>query len=346
MRINRTGFTLVELLVVIAIIGVLVSLLLPAVQSAREAARRIQCANNCKQLGLAVHNYHDTFKVLPPAGIVQLRTGSAITSSNGEFDEASGPQFSWIVLLLPFFEQQNLHDAFNFNGTVFNQSLNPQETRISALICPSDSTPGTIFDGKDTSNLAQGKKFAKGNYAAWVTPFHTDQQIQWPGALGGYGQRLAEVSDGTSNTILISEVRTRQHRGDSRGVWALPWTGATMLGFDMHPENATLNGFIASPQAGILVQTQQPNTVGPNVDQLQACVDVAGAQLEGMPCDTIATSRYRSAAPRSEHIQGVMSVFLDGHVGFVPNDIDNVAFSYIISVNDAQAIDPSQYVIQ
>ena len=92
----RLGFTLVELLVVIAIIGVLVALLLPAVQSAREAARRMSCSNNLKQLSLALHNYEDTHKTFPPAGI----------DSN---------QMSWVVLLLPYFEQKNLYDQFNFN---------------------------------------------------------------------------------------------------------------------------------------------------------------------------------------------------------------------------------------
>jgi prepilin-type N-terminal cleavage/methylation domain-containing protein len=344
MRIKPAGFTLVELLVVIAIIGVLVSLLLPAVQAAREAARRIQCGNNLKQLGIAIHTYNDTFKVIPPAGIVELR--KTFSALDGEFDEASGPQFSWIVLLLPYFEQQAIHDAYDFNGNAFNQALDPQAISIDTLSCPSDYGGGDYFEG---TALSQGKRFAKGNYAAWVTPFHTDQQIRWPGALGGYGQRFSEVTDGLSNTIMISEVRTRQHKGDLRGVWALPWTGATMLGFDMHPTDTNVHtgsGFIASAQGTILVQTQQPNSQGPNVDQLQECVDAQGAQLARMPCDTISSSLYRSAAPRSGHVQGVQSVFLDGHVAFIPDSIENVPFSYIISVNDGQAISTSNHVFQ
>ena len=120
-----------------------------------------------------------------------------------------------------------------------------------------------------------------------------------------------------------------------------------MLSFDMHPRDETMNSysqFRASDLSTILVQTQQPNTQGPNVDQLQECVDPAGAQLDKMPCDNISASRYRSAAPRSAHVQGVQSVFLDGHVAFVPNNIDNVVFSYIISINDGEAVSPGQYL--
>jgi len=346
MRKRRTGFTLVELLVVIAIIGVLVQLLLPAVQAAREAARRMQCSNNCKQLGLAIQNYHDTFKVLPPAGIVELRKNPPPNLLNGEFDETAGPQFSWIVLILPFMEQQAIHDAYDFNGNAFNQSQDPQRILIETLICPSDYNRGDYFEG---SSLARGKQFAKGNYAAWVSPFHTDQQIRWPGGLGGYGQRFKDVTDGLSNTVLISEIRTRRHKEDLRGAWALPWTGATMISFDMHPRDLNVSNhsqFTASELVTILEQTQQPNTLGPNADQLQDCVDIAGAQLDKMPCDSIALSFYRSAAPRSGHVQGVQTVFLDGHVAFIPNSVENVAFSYIVSINDGQALSPGEHVFQ
>ena len=102
-RGNRSGFTLVELLVVIAIIGILIALLLPAVQAAREAARRSQCANNLKQLALSLHNYSDTFKSFPPAGI----------TTN---------QLSWHVFVLPFIEQTSLHDQFSFVQGTFRDS--------------------------------------------------------------------------------------------------------------------------------------------------------------------------------------------------------------------------------
>lgn len=139
-RRYREGFTLVELLVVIAIIGVLVSLLLPAVQSAREAARRMQCNNNLKQLALSVHNYHDTYKVFPTSANHRDLpvTPSLPSGTNG---------FSWIAKTLPFFEQGNLSDRLDFHrslrdgvATDPNTNWGVIQTVIPSLLCPSDPT--------------------------------------------------------------------------------------------------------------------------------------------------------------------------------------------------------------
>src|SRR5688572_25384501 len=133
---NRSAFTLVELLVVIAIIGVLVALLLPAVQAAREAARRMQCSNNLKQLALALHNYEGTYKTFPPAGI----------DSN---------QMSWVVMLLPFIEQQPLFGNFNFtqgSWNAFNRIAVVQGVKIQGLRCPS-APRDTHFSAFNTSGV-------------------------------------------------------------------------------------------------------------------------------------------------------------------------------------------------
>ncbi|WP_262026304.1 DUF1559 domain-containing protein [Blastopirellula sp. J2-11] len=141
-RIRRqVGFTLVELLVVIAIIGVLIALLLPAVQQAREAARRMDCSNRLKQFGIAYHNYHDTHGNFPSGYIVNGQVGPCIDQAN-----PSGTRAPWSVLILPFLEQQNLHDQFRFNeqfsinnqhqGTATNHAL--QWSTNTAFHCPSD----------------------------------------------------------------------------------------------------------------------------------------------------------------------------------------------------------------
>ena len=106
MRRPRRGFTLIELLVVISIIGVLIALLLPAVQSAREAARRTQCGNNLKQLGLAVHNYHTSSNVVPPM----------VTYPGGQFTQSSGWASSWTVAILPYIEQTAMASAYNYSA--------------------------------------------------------------------------------------------------------------------------------------------------------------------------------------------------------------------------------------
>ena len=319
------AFTLVELLVVIAIIGILVSLLLPAVQAAREAARRMQCQNNLKQLGLAVHNYHDVFRQLPSSGIMATLPSAA---------PPTGQQFSWLVLILNQVEQSTLHDQFDFKVSVFAQPNDPQAVSIATFICPSDSAQNRDFTHPTLTN---GKRFAKANYAAFVSPFHTDLQDAYQGALVRGRQNLASLTDGTSNTLLASEVLTLGHQQDQRGAWALPWTGATQLAFDLH--SLTAGSFTVDPAS--IGNTHPPNNQGPNLDQLYSCPDPAGAQLLKMPC---ATAAWLSAAPRSRHPGGVNVVVADGHIGFLPNSVDQVAMAHLISINDGVPTSISEHV--
>ncbi|NUQ65545.1 MAG: DUF1559 domain-containing protein [Pirellulales bacterium] len=151
----RHGFTLVELLVVIAIIGILIALLLPAVQAAREAARRSQCTNNLKQLGLAIHNYHDTHKVIP---LNNVPVASA-PDNNG---------FSWITMALPYLEETALYDKLDFRVSLYNSTTSTNRTLvqqpIDTLLCPTDPTPGVrndlatwwAYPGLQTSDANKG----------------------------------------------------------------------------------------------------------------------------------------------------------------------------------------------
>lgn len=329
---NRSAFTLIELLVVITIIGILIALLLPAVQAAREAGRRLQCSNNLKQLSLACLNYEEAHKVLPPAGIV------APASVRWSWVPRSGPMFSWIVLILPQLEQTALYGQFNFNLSVLNQPNNPQEKVFNTLLCPSDSSRNRFFV---ESNLTAGKRFAKGNYAAYAGPCHVDSNLCWPGAMVGTGQTVAEIRDGLSNTIMLSEVRVRDHQEDQRGAWALPWTGSSLLSFDMHPTNTWTSCTGYKPTSASKGWTQPPNCQGPNMDMLYKCPDAAGAQFERMPCAEyqVGTSwEFLSAAPRSVHPGGVNIAFADGHVTYLTDSVDEFTMAYLTCSNDREPV--------
>ncbi len=343
------GFTLIELLVVIAIVGILIALLLPAVQQARESGRRVSCVNNLRQLGIAVNSYNDVYKKLPPSGIVEKKELTYGTLTYPVFDQFSGKMFSWAVLLLPFLEENSLYDQFDLSKSVLEQPNEPQRIFVPSLLCPSDVAHGRLYSDDE---FTRGKSFAKGNYAAYTTPFHTDLQLLYPGALISTGQSLSKVIDGTSKTIVFSEVRTRDDPLDERGAWALPWNGATLLAPDMHHDKVAAggygSGFEAQATQAILLQTQLPNSLGPNRDILARCSDdsLADAQLEGMPCAKwiwpLGLFGYESAAPRSLHVGGVNMVLLDGHVGFLSNDVDPLVLAYLVDIRDMKGITDGQ----
>ncbi len=333
-RRSLRGFTLVELLVVIAIIGMLISLLLPAVQSAREAARRVQCINNLKQLGLAVGLYETTLGVLPASGIVAR--GEDLYPNNkvlaAKFYPLTGKMFSWVVLLLPHMDQQPLYDQFDFDVGILLQTGEPFAAHISTMSCPSDATVGRFFVHDD---FTAGRRFAKGNYAAYVSPYHIEYQNRMPGAIIQYGQKLSRITDGTSSTIMLAEVRTRQQETDQRGAWALPWNASSLLAFDLHPIDEWGDSQYAVNQRSF-GNSMRPNTQGPWSDMLYDCPDAAGAQMEQMPCALYEDSRYSwlSAASRSMHPGGVNVAYVDGHVGFITDDINEITMAYKVSIND------------
>lgn len=352
----RSGFTLVELLVVIAIIGILVALLLPAVQTAREAARRIQCISQVRQIGLAVAQFELGHSRLPPGGLLSPPNPQAIhcpKSYNANvsdcfdaFGENGGPTYSWMVLILPYMEEAPIYDEFRSRELIYQLPTQPQSKTISSFLCPSDTATKTSFDGSGTIASNSGLSFAKGNYAAYVSPVHLNMQQILPAAFGGFepgaavGQRLARVRDGTSHTLAVTEVRTLDREWDSRGAWALPFPGASLLALDWHPVgNKVETPYRPTPDYPIkFVQT--PN--GPFVpDQLVACNERLYARLQGMRCQKVT---YFSSAPRSQHVGGVTCVALDTHAGFVTDEIDSYVFAYLISTRDGQVSNVTEYM--
>ena len=225
------GFTLVELLVVIAIIGILVGLLLPAVQAAREAARRMQCSNNLKQLGLAMHNYENAHRIFP----------------SGYIRTSGGAGWGWGALVLPFIEQQAMNDQLqvtraNLDTILATPPANMtvlMQTPLSSFRCPSDTgSDGDILPlaprGRNAFNPG-GIQPAVANYkgsAGILSPQHepggSGQAVPRDSRgvfVGNVKVRIADVSDGTSNTIAIGEADTLIRRG---GAWVGIRSGNTM----------------------------------------------------------------------------------------------------------------------
>jgi len=222
------AFTLVELLVVIAIIGILIALLLPAVQAAREAARRMQCTNNLKQIGLALHNYHDTFKCLPPGAVV-------LPNWDGTWQVNAEPEWGWATFILPYMEQKPLYDRLQIDlwrlvhiedgtATAADPTIDARMlfTGIDSYICPSaksepvnsDRNQHDITIGSTTTNNAA---IGTSNYAGssgMRRANHTEaiQHPEYAGVLHGASSQpgrgactFAKITDGTSNTFAVGE---------------------------------------------------------------------------------------------------------------------------------------------
>ena len=212
MKRHARGFTLIELLVVIAIIGILVSLLLPAVQQAREAARRSQCKNNLKQLGLAMHNYHDVHNTFPPALIAE---NSADVGGN------MLANWSWGAMIAPYMDLANSYNTLKVGSQRASASIRPgqpgrtvAQTVVPAFRCPSDTAP-------DLNNLKQVSSDSDNNVYTATSNYVINHganvlsalpswsqwasgQVQGP-FLRNVGAKMRDFTDGTSNTVLISE---------------------------------------------------------------------------------------------------------------------------------------------
>jgi prepilin-type N-terminal cleavage/methylation domain-containing protein len=339
MRRNRQGFTLIELLVVIAIIGVLVGMLLPAVQKVREAANRISCTNNLKQIGLGMHNYHDTSRKLPP-GV-------------GHYGCCWG---TWVMAIMPFIEQDPMWKLYvNYDGcdVIGNgwrygsgtNSTNVTSQRLKLLTCPSD-TPSAPLDlgsvhltahnygvNYGNTNLygttVSGVVFGGAPFRCYPSGWLTDSKMQgtygWAqpdsdkqarfqqyGGAGQPQQSITDILDGSSNTLMLAEVVQGQG-GDLRG---FSWWG-----------NAT--GFTAF---------NLPNANAPDVMTGGTCNIPATWNI---PCTTINSSAFpRMTAARSRHSAGgVNGIYCDGHAGWISNSISITAWRALSTSQGYEVVD-------
>jgi prepilin-type N-terminal cleavage/methylation domain-containing protein/prepilin-type processing-associated H-X9-DG protein len=295
-RSGRSAFTLIELLVVIAIIAILIGLLLPAVQKVREAAARAQCANNLKQIGLGLHNYHDTNGHLP-AGSLWIPPG---------FDRAAA-ESTWITWLFPFLEQDNLFKTADLNRGFGQGSPNHPNNFITSTVVPLFRCPS---DGDvDVSNWGSSRVWARGNYAAnngigpmteTTTPNTTRPQGVF---MLNSKYKLTDITDGTTNTVFVSElIKVPGMVTDTVNSGGSDWRGV------MHYSEGPLYH-----------HNYTPNSPVPDEVRRGMCVSIPVA-----PCLGTTTSwnpKRITLTARSRHASGVNVLLGDGSVRFVANNI-------------------------
>lgn len=347
---RMSGFTLVELLVVIAIIGILVALLLPAVQAAREAARRMSCSNNLKQMGIALHNYHDTYKTFPYGEGASQTAGSPGRVGGGNWN---GP--NWRVHILPFLEQAPIYDQLSFAHTFdacrpgFNNAAagGPNSVlsgyTVNVYRCPSSSLPinGRNVAPSPTNNNvhnAQLIDYVGVQGAAYDEAFaHTDPNSPFPthgacSAPTGYGgiycsngvlvpnkpMKFADITDGTSNTLAVAEQsgaivdQNGARRRDIRSNYYGGWNGHTST-------SVPAWGWGGSPWGS-----------GTSTIRYQINLNSAPAGADNTwDANTILTA---------EHPGGIQATRADGSVEFIAETIDMLILRKMASKQDGQSL--------
>jgi prepilin-type N-terminal cleavage/methylation domain-containing protein/prepilin-type processing-associated H-X9-DG protein len=310
MLARRTAFTLVELLVVIAIIGTLIGLLLPAIQSARESARRMQCNNNLKQIGLGLIAYHNSYQQFP--------SGYRSTTGSGGLTDDKGPGWGWAAYILPYVEQNPLYNQIHFDKDIRDTSnVIARVTSVNTYLCPSDMTSQLTFpvdsagdSGPDYSRAVTDTsgaplQVAHSNYIGIfgnpeITP---DPGYQLPDAYRGPTHRgifwrnsatkISDVTDGTSHTLFVGE--------RSSALAYVTWTGSV---------------------TGAQVPPKSPNTYGYPPEGAPILVLGHTGDASDVPPHTPNSPVNHVDDFWSPHPQGVNFLFVDGSVHILSNDID------------------------
>jgi prepilin-type N-terminal cleavage/methylation domain-containing protein len=347
----RSAFTLVELLVVIAIIGILVALLLPAVQAAREAARRAQCQANLKNISLAVLNYESARKELPQ-GSTYLTDPTGNTGTNMDFVSTWAIDIMPYMENQPIYDsfdrktpvRQPLTEA-GATTAALRAKFNARGSDPGVFLCPSDQANAVKFQGPTGGN-GLGENWGRGNYAANVgangvanlnlnalsTPqpnIKHGRDPSWRGTMTGQfwpptargvmgpnaAVRLAQITDGTSKSMMLAEIRTGVDQTDPRGTWALGHVGGNMVGG--HGSGGDSNG----PNNCTLVGKADDLPSDKGIISF-SCAGAADSLLaQCMTCNDDSFG-FPQAAPRSSHAGGIFVAMCDGSVSYVADDIE------------------------
>jgi prepilin-type N-terminal cleavage/methylation domain-containing protein/prepilin-type processing-associated H-X9-DG protein len=328
--VRRRGFTLIELLVVIAIIGVLVALLLPAVQAAREAARRSQCINNLKQIGLALQNYHDVVGSFPGA-----KPGHFNLATPGDMNNQSG-----FVSILPYIEQQTLFNAWNLQvlfdgnnnvaGHWTSQAVFSTVTTsvVNSYLCPSDTSKsriGTASVYGYTNQATSSYAFCAGTYGPQNAPSATTKTENDGFAMYCFGFNIRDFIDGTSNTIAVGEVTAADGMYRGRAYCPLGTPGGT------------------STAATLIAQGHY--NVWSGCGRILSMFRVTTNPLNTKPCGGISTGspNWQEGAFGSNHSGGANFLFVDGSVHFLKDSLSLAVYQALSTRGKGEAISADQY---